>query len=269
MCILSRAWRVHCMSRCFRLIEQPAGGGRTRHTGAPSLRPVTAMLARAAARLLPASAAETGAPPPSSQLARSTFLATDAQPIVHQATGAADAPWLRDAFGAVFVQRFARGKYDPTTKAAINASVALASRAGAGNARGGIKGRSAVWHWLEQFAGRDAALRDRIFEETMLDILLLSRRYVHGTLERAPHACMRMCILEERMLDILLLSRSTLVVGQFFGNLPRVALQMHVSWPPAGTNATARQWPRACTYVSVDGRAWCKHTFCTVDAEPL
>ena len=118
MCILSRAWRVHCMSRCFRLIEQPAGGGRTRHTGAPSLRPVTVMLAQAAARLLPASAAETGAPPPtSSQLAHSTFLATDAQPIVHQATGAADAPWLRDAFGAVFVQRFSRGKYDPFAKA--------------------------------------------------------------------------------------------------------------------------------------------------------
>ena len=85
---------------------------------------------------------------------------------MHEGThdGAVEA--VRRAFGAIFIQRFSRTKYDPTTRAAINASVALASRAGAGNARGGIKGRAGVWHWLEQFAGRDATLRDRIFEET-------------------------------------------------------------------------------------------------------
>ena len=217
--------------RCQELTEQPRAGGRTRKTDQPSLRPVLDKLDGRGLR------------------ARTTYLATDSELIASQpaalAAQASTAPALAP-LGSVHQQPFSRDKYDPRTDAALAASATVASRFG-GSSSGK---KSAAFHWLEQFAATNATKRDAIFDETMLDLLLLSR--------------------------------AKLIAGQMMGNMPRLALQLRVSWPPPGhapralpsaqagsrPNRSAAaalgalEWPHACTYVSLDSRAWCVSTFC-------
>ena len=176
--------------RCYELIEQTPGRKKARSKGLPSLVPVSARLAQRGL------------------WAASTYLATDSEHIATQALrGVAN-----ETLGQVRLLNVSRAKYEPP-KPNVNAS---------------LNYDYASHLWLENFAGSRPSVRDAIFDETMLDLLLLAR---------AP-----------------------VVAGQMLGNMPRLALQLRVSWPPT-TDALA-QYPQACSYVSLDGRGWCPATIC-------
>ena len=176
--------------RCYELIEQTPGRKKARSRGLPSLVPVSARLAQRGL------------------WAASTHLATDSEHIANQALrGVAN-----ETLGQVSFLNVSRTKYEPPRP---NLNVSL-------------NYDYASHLWLENFAGSQPSVRDAIFDETMLDLLLLAR---------AP-----------------------VVAGQMLGNMPRLALQLRVSWPPS--NDSLAQYPQACSYVSLDGRGWCPATIC-------
>ena len=186
--------------RCHELIEQSPGrrkGHKALKKGVPSLRLVAARLAAHRLR------------------AASTYLATDSQVIATQAAeGVASA-----TLGAVRLLNISRAKYEPPKYDS--------SKDNATRSRLGLKPGDNSRLWIENFA-TGAGTRAEVFDETMLDLLLLSR---------AP-----------------------VIAGQMLGNMPRLAMQLRVSWPPV--NRTSAQWPEECSYVSLDGRAWCPGTIC-------
>ena len=47
----------------------------------------------------------------------------------------------------------------------------------------------------------------------------------------ADFSCIQPTILEETMLDLLLLSRARYIAGSMYGNMPRVALQLRPTAP--------------------------------------
>ena len=97
----------------------------------------------------------------------------------------------------------------------------------------------------------------------------------HAWIENRPDFAVvgvRQEILAETLLDLLMLSRSRIIVGQFMGNMPRLALLMRVSSPSRLARTEEgqfEQYPAACTYVSLDNRTLCfGSSFCSSRRRP-
>jgi len=58
----------------------------------------------------------------------------------------------------------------------------------------------------------------------------------------------------EALMDLLLLSRASILAGSMMSNLPRLALQMHITQP----GEMIRRMP----YITLDGRDWCSGATC-------
>ena len=77
-------------------------------------------------------------------------------------------------------------------------------------------------------------------------------------------SCIQPTILEETMLDLLLLSRARYIAGSMYGNMPRVALQLRPTAPGdarrlAWVSTDGRDWcskPTCMTNNTETGRFW-------------
>ena len=80
----------------------------------------------------------------------------------------------------------------------------------------------------------------------------------------ADFSCIQPTILEETMLDLLLLSRARYIAGSMYGNMPRVALQLRPTAPGdarrlAWVTTDGRDWctkPTCMTNNTPTGRYW-------------